>query len=71
MICQQIGFFSDAYCLEWVHAKAKMVRKQLAHVLAGKVEQGQYTNSDAIKIAREILFESPQSLLGMIPRDVP
>ena len=68
---QQIGFFSDAYCLEWVHAKAKMVRKQLAHVLAGKVEQGQYSSSDAIKIAREILFESPQSLLGMIPRDVP
>jgi len=68
---QQIGFFSDAYCLEWVHAKAKMVRKQLAHVLAGKVEQGQYSSGDALKIAREILFESPQSLLGMIPRDVP
>ena len=63
----QIGFFSDAYCLEWAYAKSVLVRKQLAEVLAEKVEQGQYTVKEALVIARQILFETPQSLLGMKP----
>jgi hypothetical protein len=65
---KQIGFFSDAYCVEWTYAKAVMIRKQLAHVLAHKVGQGQYSTEDALAVARAILFESPQSLLGMKPR---
>ena len=65
---KQIGFFSDAYCVEWVHAKVQLVRKQLAAVLGEKIIQGQYTREDALAIARAILFESPQSLLGMVPR---
>jgi hypothetical protein len=64
---QQIGFFSDAYCVEWAYAKAIIVRKQMAQVLAEKVTQGQYAFDDAIRIAREILFETPQSLCGMTP----
>ena len=36
-------------------------------ILAGKVAQGQYTFDDAINVAREILFETPQSLCGMTP----
>ncbi|MEX0712217.1 MAG: hypothetical protein WD278_07690 [Pirellulales bacterium] len=67
---KQIGFLSDAYCVEWTYAKALLVRKQLAHVLAGKIEQGQYSQADAISIARSILYESPQTLLGMVPRAV-
>ena len=62
---QQIAFFSDAYCVEWTYAKAILVRKQMAQVLAQKVEQGQYSFEEAVNIARRILFESPQSLLGM------
>jgi hypothetical protein len=65
---KQVGFFSDAYCVEWVYGKVLMVRKQLARVLAEKIEQGQYTRNDAVAIARAILFESPQTLLGMKPR---
>jgi hypothetical protein len=45
-----------------------MVRKQLADVLAQKIEQGQFSTDDALAIARQILYESPQFLLGMIPR---
>jgi glucuronate isomerase len=67
---KQIGFFSDAYCVEWTYAKAVIVRKQMAHVFAEKVEQGQYTVDDAIAIARSILFDSPQSLLDMRPRTI-
>jgi hypothetical protein len=64
---KQIGFFSDAYCVEWVYAKSKLVRKQLSLVFADKIEQGQFSKDDALTIAEAILFESPQSLLGMKP----
>ncbi len=63
---KQVGFFSDAYCVEWVYGKVLLVRKQLARVLAEKIEQGQYSRDDAVAIAKAILFESPQTLLGMV-----
>jgi len=47
--------------------KSLLVRKQMAQVLANKVEQGQYTRDDAIAIARAILYETPQTLNGMKP----
>lgn len=61
---KQIGFFSDAYCVEWSYAKAKMVLNQLAIVLAQKVGQGQYTRSDSVQIARAIMFDSCHDLGG-------
>ena len=64
---KQVGFFSDAYCLEWTYAKARLVCNQLAAVLAGKVDQGQYTRNDALAVARSILYDTPQQLLGMRP----
>jgi hypothetical protein len=66
---RQVGFFSDAYCAEWAYAKAVIIRRQLAEVLAGKVAQGQYDIDEALDIARAILFETPQSLNGMSPGD--
>jgi glucuronate isomerase len=65
---KQVGFFSDAYCVEWTYGKALVVRKQLAEVLAAKILAGQYTREEALSIARSILFESGQTLLGMQPR---
>jgi hypothetical protein len=64
---KQIGFFSDAYCVEWSYAKAKIVLNQLATVLARKVAQGQYTRNDAVQIARATLFDSCRDLLGVQP----
>ena len=64
---KQIGFFSDAYCVEWVYGKTRMAQRQLALVLAEKIAQGQYTREDALGIARSILEESPQTLLKMTP----
>lgn len=52
---KQFGFFSDAYCMDWVYGKAILVKKQLAEVLASKCEQGQYTYEQAIDIASRIL----------------
>jgi glucuronate isomerase len=65
---KQVGFFSDAYCVEWTYAKAFIVRRQLARVLAERIEQGQYSRTDALAVARAILFDAPQTLLGMKPR---
>ena len=67
---KQVGFFSDAYCIEWSYAKAVMVRRVLARVLADKIELGQYDTNAAVGIAREILFETPRELLGMVPADM-
>ncbi|HUJ75077.1 MAG TPA: hypothetical protein VL359_09470, partial [bacterium] len=64
---RQVGFFSDAYCMEWSYAKMVIVRKLLARVLAEKVLMGQYDRAMALAAAREILFEAPRRLLGMEP----
>ena len=64
---RQVGFFSDAYTMEWSHAKAIMVRRVLSRVLAEKVLLGQYDKRGALAAAREILYETPRHLLGMEP----
>lgn len=64
---KQVGFFSDAYCIEWAYAKAQIVNKQLASVLAGKIARCEYSRDDAVSIARSILYDTPQELLGMRP----
>ena len=61
-------FFSDAYCIDWAYGKAFLTRKQIAEVLAKKVNEGQYTKELAISIAKQILSETPQTLMGMKPR---
>jgi hypothetical protein len=66
---RQIGFFSDSYSVEWAYAKAVIVRRQLAHVLAERVSQGQYSIEDALAIARSIFWETPQKLNHMKPWD--
>jgi len=65
---KQIGFFSDAYCAEWTYAKAKLVRRILARVLSERIELGQFDRARALAFARAILYESPQTLLRMVPR---
>jgi hypothetical protein len=52
---RQVGFFSDAYCIEWTWAKAGMVRRVLAEVLTQKIQLGQYDADMALDIARDLL----------------
>jgi hypothetical protein len=65
---KQVGFFSDAYCLEWTYAKAMLVRRLMAEVLAERIERGQHTLEEALQVAEGILYQSPRQLLGMVPR---
>jgi len=64
---KQIGFFSDAYCVEWSYAKAAIVLRQLANALGQRVVQGQYTVDEAVSIAREMLWTTPEGLMGGSP----
>ena len=66
-VARQVGFFSDAYTMEWCYAKAVIVRRMLSRVLADKVAHGQYDKPAALSVAREILFEAPRRLMGMEP----
>lgn len=65
---KQIAFFSDAYCVEWTYGKAVLLRRQLARVLADRVALGQFSLAEAVSVARAILHETPQSLLGFTDR---
>jgi glucuronate isomerase len=65
---KQVGFFSDAYCVEWTYGKWVLVRQVVAQALAARVERGQYSQDDALSVARTILYESPQTLLGLKPK---
>jgi len=63
----QAAFFSDAYCVEWVYGKSLIARHCMAEVMANKVALGQYSRDEALSIARTILFEAPQAILGFEP----
>jgi glucuronate isomerase len=64
---RQVGFFSDAYCVDWSYAKRVLVTKLAAEVLAHKIEAGQYTKNDALAIAQSVFHDSAVELLGMKP----
>lgn len=50
-----VGFFTDAYCMDWCYAKAKMITVQYAEVVAQKIEMGQFDYDTAIGIVRATL----------------
>ena len=64
---RQIGFFSDAYTMEWSYAKAKIVRGIMSGVLAAKVAEGQLDKTEAIATARAVFLDTPRQLLGIQP----
>jgi hypothetical protein len=65
---RQIGFFSDAYTIEWVYGKAMLVRRQMAQLLSARISEGWYSLDEAMGIARETLYQTPMDALGMKPR---
>ncbi len=65
---RQVGFFSDAYCVEWTHAKLAIVRTVMARVLAERIDLGQFSRDDALVYARATLYDAPTTLLGFRPR---
>jgi glucuronate isomerase len=62
---KQIGYYSDAYKLEFVLPKFNMYRKILAEVLAEDAIRGQgWTLDRALEVARHVLLENPRRIFG-------
>ena len=62
---KQIGYYSDAYKLEFVLPKFDMYRQLLARMLADHfVRPGVYTETQAIAFARLLLRENTQAIFG-------
>jgi hypothetical protein len=55
------AFGSETACVEWAHARAVFLRNELGRFLEQRIQQGQYDIDQALTLAREVLFESPQA----------
>lgn len=55
-VCKFVGYFSDAYCMEWAYGKQKLIRAITADVLWEKVLSGQYTEDFALEIAQQLFY---------------
>lgn len=56
------GFFSDAYCVEWVYGKSRLIRREMAFALTEMVTEHYLTEGDAIEIAKQYFEENPKRL---------
>ena len=59
------GFFSDAYHLEWVYPKLKLVKQILGSILEERVDNGWYNLETATRIIRTILYDSPKKIFDL------
>jgi len=62
---KQIGFFSDAYHMDWLYGKAFLVRKAMANVFAKRITRGQLTFDECINIATQICYDTPKEKFGL------
>lgn len=62
---KQVGYYSDAYKLEFVLPKFNMYRKILAETLAAEAVRGQGWSIDRVlDLARHVLLENPRRIFG-------
>ena len=57
-----IGFFSDAYHVEWCYPKLKLVKQILEEILVERVQNGWYSIDDARAIIQAILHDAPRDI---------
>ncbi|WP_076351464.1 glucuronate isomerase [Paludisphaera borealis] len=64
-----LGYYSDAYKLEFILPKFNMYRRILAETLAGEAigKQG-WTIDRALELARLVLLDNPRRVFGMKPQ---
>jgi hypothetical protein len=61
---RQCDYLTDAYSVDWVYGKNRLILDAYAHVFAQKLEAGQYRLPDVESIARGIFYQTPVELLG-------
>lgn len=59
-----IGFFSDAYNIEWIYGKLALTRRCLEKVIEQKVEEGWWTDSIARSVTDTIFWDNPARVYG-------
>jgi len=69
---KSIGYFSDAYYLEFVLPKFRMYKFELATALAERMERSlihpnmePFTLDDALELAERLLISNPARVLGI------
>ncbi|MBI3410477.1 MAG: glucuronate isomerase [Planctomycetes bacterium] len=63
---KQLGYYSDAYKLEFVLPKYNMYRRVLAQILADDfVRPGVYTETQAVDLARMLLRDNARRIFGV------
>ncbi|MBC7235323.1 MAG: hypothetical protein H5T69_05735 [Chloroflexi bacterium] len=67
-----LGYYSDAYYLEFILPKFRMYKFELASVLAERIERSLihpnmevWTLDDTLDLAKEILIDNPMRILGI------
>ena len=59
-----VGYYSDAYKLEFVLPKFNMFRRVLAETLAEAVRDQGWPTDRALELARLVLLENPRRIFG-------
>ncbi|MBV8611091.1 MAG: amidohydrolase, partial [Singulisphaera sp.] len=60
-----VGYYSDAYKLEFVLPKFNMFRRVLSETLAEAVRDQGWTTDRALDLARLVLLENPRRIFGL------
>jgi hypothetical protein len=58
-----LGFFTDAYCLDWMYGKSIFIRNVMAQVFGQKIDEGYYTREQALRFAKAVLHDSAWNAL--------
>ena len=61
---KQVGYYSDAYKLEFVLPKFNMYRKVLAETLADAIRGRGWSSGQALDVARRVLLENPRAIFA-------
>ncbi|MCX7846910.1 MAG: hypothetical protein N2595_02605 [bacterium] len=64
-LCKLSGFFSDAYCAEWIYGKHVLMRSGIVRALARAVHAGVFTPDECPAVLRQLLYETPARLAGL------
>lgn len=63
-LCKLTGFFSDAYCAEWVYGKHVLMKAGIVRALARAVRAGVFSVEDCPAVLQQILHDTPARLCG-------
>lgn len=64
-INKHLGYFTDAYCLDWAYGKGRLIRETMADVMAKRVASGRYSRKQALDFCQAMLYGNASITLKM------